>query len=166
MELKIKSKITANELFDFLLHHTYSSVWGFTGVLISICALFALLQLCVTGGDILSVACTFATVVLFLVIQPVRLFIQSRRLIESDRGYQEPIEYTFGSSGISLCQNEDSAAYRWDEITKVTATKKIVAIYIGKQKVFKLAKRDIGDDYDTLKQMVRTHAIHAVVKLR
>ena len=46
MDLKIDTKITEKELFHFLMYHTYSSVWGFTGIIISICAMLAFIQLC------------------------------------------------------------------------------------------------------------------------
>ena len=166
MELKVKSKLSADELYNFLMHHTYTSVWGFTGILISICALLAFIQLCINGGNILTKACLVVTALLFLVIQPVRLYIQSQRMIVNDKGYAEPIEYFFDHAGITLTQGQDQAFYAWGEIEKVVSTKKIVAIYVNKKRVFKISKQDIADKYDDFRKIIRTYAIKASVRLR
>lgn len=166
MELEIESKITADELYHFLLRHAYSSVWGFTGILISICALLAFGQLCFAGGDIFSKVCLLATALLFLVIQPLRLYLQAKRLMESDPGYRMPIQYSFNHAGITLKQEENEAFYTWSQVEKVISTKKIVEIYVSKKKVFKLSKRDIGEHYDALKEILRSCAVNALVKLK
>lgn len=166
MELEIESKITADELYHFLLHHAYSSVWGFTGILISVCALLAFGQLCFSGGDIFSRVCLLATALLFLVIQPFRLYLQSRRLMESDPGYRMPIQYTFHQAGITLKQEEDQAFYTWSQVEKVISTKKLVAVYVNKKRVFKLSRRDIGEHYDELKEIFYSCAVDALVKLK
>lgn len=166
MELKIKSKITADELWNFLLHHTYSSIGGFTGIIISICALLAFIQMCIGGGSALVKICLFITALLFLVIQPLRLYLQAQKLMLNDKGYAEPIEFFFNSSGLTLTQNEDYAFYAWGEIEKVISTKKIAAIYVNKKRVFKIARRDMADSFETFKQIIRTYAVKASIRLK
>jgi len=166
MDLKIDTKITEKELFHFLMYHTYSSVWGFTGIIISICAMLAFIQLCYMHGDGLSKACMLITALLFLVVQPLRLNIQSKRMMENDRGYQEPVQYVFSQRGISISQGEDTAFYAWAEVQKVISTKKIIAIYVGKKKVFKLSCRDVADKYDDLKEIVRNYAVQAAIRMK
>ena len=147
MDLKIDTKITEKELFHFLMYHTYSSVWGFTGIIISICAMLAFIQLCYMHGDGLSKACMLITALLFLVVQPLR-------------------QYVFSQRGISLSQGEDTAFYAWAEVQKVISTKKIIAIYVGKKKVFKLSCRDVADKYDDLKEIVRNYAVQAAIRMK
>jgi hypothetical protein len=166
MKLKVQSKINAGELFQFLMYHTYSSMWGFIGILISICALLAVGQLCISGGDTVAKICTLLAALLFLAVQPLRLYLQAQRLMESDKGYQEPIDYIFDHSGISLSQGSDTAFYAWGEVEKVISTKKIVAIYVGRKRVFKLSRNDLGDSYEQLREIVRTFAVKAFVKMR
>lgn len=166
MELKIKSKITAKELWDFLLHHTYSSIWGFTGILISICALLAFIQMCISGGSIFTRCFLIVTALLFLAVQPLRLYIQAQKLMLNDKGYMEPIEFLFNSAGITLTQKEDTAFYAWHNIRKVISTRKIVAIYADNKKVFKIARRDMTDNFEKLRDIMRTYAVHVVVKLK
>ncbi|MDY5577236.1 MAG: YcxB family protein [Lachnospiraceae bacterium] len=166
MELKVRSKITASELYSFFLYHTYSSVWGFAGIIISICALAAFVQLCLNQGDLLSKICMCVAALLFLVVQPVRLYLKSMQLAENDKGYAEPIEYLFNHSGIALSQGEDKAFYAWGEVDKVISTKKIIAIYVNKKKAFKLSRNELGDDYEQLKKIVKAYAVQAVVKLK
>lgn len=166
MELKIKSKITAEELWNFLLHHTYSSIWGFTGILISICALLAFVQMCISGGSILTRGFLIITALLFLAVQPLRLYLQAQKLMLNDKGYMEPIEFFFYSGGITLTQNEDNAFYTWNTIRKVISTKKIIAIYADNKRVFKIARRDMADSFEQFRDIIRTYAVHAVVKLK
>lgn len=166
MELKIKSKITAEELWNFLLHHTYSSIWGFTGILISICALLAFVQMCISGGSILTRGFLIITALLFLAVQPLRLYLQAQKLMLNDKGYMEPIEFFFHSGGITLTQNEDNAFYTWNTIRKVISTKKIIAIYADNKRVFKIARRDMADSFEQFRDIICTYAVHAVVKLK
>lgn len=166
MEIKVKSKINASELYSFLIHHSYSSIWGFTGIIISVCALLAFFQLMISGGDGFSKVCTLVAALLFVFVQPIRLYLQAQRLVESDEGYKNPIEYVFSESGISLKQNTDSAFYAWGEVERVYSTKKILAIYINKKRVFKLSLKDINSDYEQVKEMIKTHAKNASVKIK
>jgi len=166
MELKIKSKITAEELWHFLLYHTCASVWGFTGILISVCALLAFIQMCVKGGSILTRSFLLVTALLFLVIQPFRLYLQAQKLMLNDKGYAQPIEFFFNSAGITLTQKEDSAFYAWHDIRKVISTKKIVAIYADNKKVFKIARRDMTNSFEEFCRIIRTYAVNAAVRLK
>lgn len=165
-ELKIKSQINAKELYHFLLHHTYSTVSGFAGVLISVCAFLAFIQMALNHGDTFSMVVTLVTALLFLFVQPVRLYIQAQRMMENDKGYASPIEFTIGSSGISLAQGESQASYPWGDVEKVISTRKIIAIYVTGKRVFKIARRDVGEDYEAFKELVRSCAVRGIVKLK
>ena len=166
MELSIESKINQKELFHFLMHHAYSTIWGFTGIIISVCAMLAFVQLCIMDSDIVSKVCVLVTALLFLVIQPFRLYLQSMRQMVNDPGYQKPIRYRFDHAGIHLSQEEEQAFCTWDEVEKVISTKQIVAIYVSKKRVFKISRRETKDQYEELKKIFRTYATKAVIKLK
>ena len=165
-EIKIKSQINAGELYHFLLHHTYSTAWGFAGILVSVCAFLTFMQLLQSHAETFSLVLTLATALLFLFVQPVRLYLQAQRMMANDKGYASPIEFTIQGSGISLAQGESKASYPWSEVEKVISTKKIIAIYVTGKRVFKIARRDMGDDYETFKELVRKFAIRGLVKLK
>ena len=166
MEIKLSSKLTRAELFHFLMFHTYQSLWGFAGILISVCAFIALISQCMNGGSAFSIALTAAAALLFLFVQPLYLLYQSYRIMELDEGYQAPIQYQFDHAGIHLEQKGDTAFYGWQEVTKVVSSKRIVAIYLGKSRVFKISRTDFSDSYEEFKTMVRTFAVQAFVKLK
>ncbi len=166
MELNIESQINQKELYHFLMHHAYSTIWGFTGIIISVCAMLAFIQLCLTDSDMISKVCVLVTALLFLVIQPLRLYLQSMRQMINDPGYQKPIRYQLNHSGIHLSQEEDQAFYTWDQVEKVISTKQIVAIYVSNKRVFKISRREIGDQYEELKKIFHAYAVKAVIKLK
>lgn len=164
--MKITSKINEKELFDFLMKHTYSSGWGFAGILISLCAVLAFIQMCLSGGAMITKICLLITALLFSVVQPLRLYLRAQKLMESDEGYQVPTEYQFDEKGMKIARGEEQAFYAWGEVKKVVSTKKVVAIYVGNRVVLKIARRDMEDQYMEFCSLVRKSAVNASVMLK
>ncbi len=165
-EIKIKSQINVHELYHFLMYHTYSTVWGFAGILISVCAFLTFVQLLQNGADVFSLFVTMLTALLFLCVQPVRLYIQAQRMMVNDKGYANPITYTFGTNGMVVAQGDAEAKYPWSAVEKVISTKKIIAVYMNDKVVFKMARRDVVNEYVAMKEMLMTVGIKGTVKLK
>lgn len=164
--MRIKSQITEKELYHFLMKHTYSSAGGFAGILISLCALFAFVQMWLAHGNVLIQICLLITALLFLAVQPVRLYLRAARLMQEDAGYKMPTEYVFDHNGMQITRGEDEATYTWAQVKKIISTQKIVAIYVDNGVVLKIARREMEAEYQEFCELVRRSVVHATVLLK
>lgn len=156
MEVKIDVKLSKNDMFSFLMKHTYSSFGGYIGVALSLCALMGFFytlkmpQVTMTYRAVLVF-----TALLFTVIQPAMLYYKACKQIKRNTSFAKPITYRFNSSLIEISQDEDKISFEWADVTKVTSNKKLVIIYIGRMRAFVLPLSDIGAEYENLKTLIK-----------
>ena len=167
MEIKLKIQVTVSELFDFLINHTYSSFSGYVGIILSICAIIGFGYS--VNNEVMNPAYKFAllfTGLLFTVIQPVMLYFKARKQVKQNEAINKPLEYLINADGIKVSCGEESVDYSWNDVMRITSTKKSVIIYVNRFRAFVLPKRDIGEQLDTLKTLVRDRCMAASIKIR
>lgn len=151
MEIKLKVTLTPKTMFDFMMKHTYASISGYIGILISACALIGFVM-SVTSDDITvmyKLALLF-TALLFTVIQPLNLYTRSKRQVEQNEDINKPMEYRFNESDIKVSQGEESVVYEWNQVYKVTSSKMSIFLYTGKFRAF-ILPRDAFEEGDMAK---------------
>lgn len=163
MEVKVSVKITAKDMFDFMIKHTYSTFSGYVGVIISICAFLGFVALVDNEAVSLSYKLVLlATSLMFTVIQPLMLYSKSKKQVEKNENINKPLEYTIDSSRIHITQGEDSAEYTWDQVLKITSTKNCIFLYVSKYRSFILPKRLFEENgLETLRELARKNAVNA-----
>lgn len=163
MEFKFEVKLTAKQLFEFLIYHTYSSFSGYIGVVVSLCALMAGFY---TFGS-LSLSYSIMLILsglLFTVINPVLLY---RRAGNQVNQSNMPIFlYLLNGTGMHVTVDGNQNDYPWSDITKVTSTKSDIVIYVEKNKAYILPKEAIGDQLEQAKSLIRNNVTCNSVKLR
>ena len=132
---KLKVQLTKEQLFDFLLYHTFSKASGFLVNMLGMCVIVlgAVMQFI---GKI-----QFGQFVLY-VINP---------------EYRDPREYTFSDEGICVAQNGEEKTYDWSRIQRTVTTPKTIGIYYGKDLAFIIPKEAFGDRFVPVMQMVVQH---------
>ena len=60
---------------------------------------------------------------LFTIIQPLMLYVKCRAQIKKSDNINSSLHYTLSEEGITVRQNEQEAAVRWDDIRKVVQAK-------------------------------------------
>ncbi len=156
MEVKLKIQIKTKELFNFMIYHTYTSFSGYIGLLLSICAIFGLIATWNWNSINSSYRLVLAlTALLFTVIQPITLYLKSKKQAKLNEAINKPLEYVFNEQEIKVSQGEDSVNYSWDEVIKIKSTKLSIFVYVSKYRAFLLPREDFAEgDIAKLKDLL------------
>ena len=152
--LYIETKIDNKNMYEFMINHTYKSIMGVVGVIISLLAVVALI---VYGKnyDLTKKLLFIFIALLFTVINPISLYFKSKKQVKMNDSFQHPLCYTFTNNGIDVKQGEQSLHINWDDIIKIVSTKNLVIIYLSAINAFIFPKAQIGDDFDEFKKIIK-----------
>ena len=143
-------------MYDFLMSHTYSTFSGYTGVILSLCALIGFFYS--FDNEQMNIAYKFVlllTGLLFTVIQPMMLYKRAKQQVKQNESINKPLEYNISYAGIKVACGDESAEYDWNQIMKITSTKKSILIYTSRIHAFVLPKREVAPHMEDLKKIVR-----------
>ncbi len=145
-DTKTKSvKMTFKALYSYVINTNYRNIMGILGLLLSLGSIVML----VLGWGKLSIInkVIFIIVALaFTVLNPLSLAIKTKKQLKTSPSYKMPLDYTFGSEGITISQGELSQDVKWSDVTRIMLTKNMIAIYTGPMSAFVIPTSELGKD--------------------
>lgn len=166
MEVKATVKLTAKELYGFLMHNTYSTFGSYIGVLLSLGSIAGFFYM--LGMPDVNPAFLVALLViglLFTVVQPLMLYSKAKKQVKVNEAINASLEYLISKSGIKVSQGEQSAFTTWDEIVKVTSTKNLVMLYTSRVNAYVIPKKDLKEGISELKKLIQDNCNAGYIKL-
>ncbi len=158
MELEFETKITANILFDYMLHHTYNSPSGILGSGIG-----AVLVVGFFGTQ--NILYLLAGMVL-LVYLPCSLYLSSLKQIQNTPAFKEPLCYRMNEEGIQVSQGGESQLQKWENMYRAVSTRNSIIVYNTKVNAWIFPRRDLGAMTPGVIEMISTHMPAGKVKIR
>lgn len=160
MKTSFKVKISVNEMYGFLMHHTYHTTQGPFSIIA------AIFMMCLFGYMISQGRATAATNLLypffalvFLFYLPFSLSKAAVRQAKLNPVFKEPISYEVSEEGIVISQKESSNQITWDQIRKVRETKKSIYVYTGPKNAFIWPKKQLDENaLETVKTLIKQYA--------
>lgn len=124
MEIEFDVKIDAGVLYDYMLHHTYTSASGLLG----------------TGvGALMIVAFSMRHSVIFLIAGivilgylPWTLFIRSGQQMLANPAFKEPLHYRLDEEGITVSQSGTEEKQAWEQMYKAVSTGRSIIVYTSR----------------------------------
>lgn len=165
MAVKFEVKMTTKAMFDFSLYTTYTSFNGIAGIVLGGAGLFRTIQY-MTAGNISGATPYLLIAIFFLVGSPVAMWMRSAEQVLKTPMFQKPISYEFGEEGVSVSQGEESVLNEWGNFQKAVSTNKSIILYVTKVRAIILPKKDMGDKYQAILQMIFTHMDPKRVKIK
>lgn len=153
-EIKFKTKITKKELYEFIMNNNYKSLRGIISILFSLIALIGTLFYWGNLETLQKIIMIFFAG-MFTIITPIEYYIRACRQVK--KNFIEEITYIFNTNGITINIKEESSVLLWEEVMKVISTKNLVIIYFTPIRAFILPKKDIGENFERLKEMMETN---------
>ena len=158
MEIEFDIKINANVIYDYMLHHTYTSASGLLG----------------TGvGALMIVAFSMQHSVIFLIAGivilaylPWTLFIKSRQQMLANPAFKESLHYRLDEEGITVSQNETEEKQSWEQMHKAISTGRSIIVYTSRVNASIFPKKDLGENKAKVIEIISTHMPPSKVKIR
>lgn len=158
MELEFDIKMTANDLYDYLLYHTYTSLSGILSVIVGA---FMVIAFAMGYSPIYLVAG-----IVVLGYLPYTFFIRSRKQFLNNPAFREPLHYLVNDEGITVSQGEMSETVEWEAFVKAVSTPKSILLYTNKVNASIFSKRELKDKKMLFIQAISTHMDAKKVKIR
>jgi hypothetical protein len=83
---------------------------------------------------------------LFLLLMPVSIFMQSKKVFSTDKFLQEEQEYEFGDAGFTVSSPHGRSEIPWNMVYKVKHTKNFISIYLSNIRAFVIPARLLGQE--------------------
>lgn len=158
MELEFDVKVNAGALYDYLLHHTYTSFSGMLGTLVGALLIVAFAA---TKYPIYLIAG-----IVLIVYLPCTLFVRANKQALNNPAFKEALHYKLTDEGISVSQGENEETQSWENCYKAISTTKSIILYTSKSTASIFPKSDLGEKKDAVIQMISTHMPPQKVKIR
>ena len=159
MKVEFDVKITAADLYDYMLSHTYSGFSGLFGSVVG--ALFIVLYF----GKERQFIYLIAGVALLLYI-PCSLFMRAHKQVALNETFKKPLHYMLTDEGVTVSQGEDEMFWDWDVVFKAKSTNRSLLIYTSKVNAWIFPKKDLGKDKEAVIQLISAHVAPDKVKIK
>ncbi|MCH5250414.1 MAG: YcxB family protein [Lachnospiraceae bacterium] len=158
MEVEFDVQMNSSVLYDYMLHHTFSSFAGILGSVVG--ALF----LVVAYMD-RQVIFLIAGVVI-LAYQPWSLFLKSKQQMLNNPAFKKPLHYKLTEEGIEVSQDDEVQNQKWGDMYKAVSTSNSIIVYTSRINACIFPKKDIGENKYKVIEMISTHMPAGKVKIR
>lgn len=158
MEVEFDIQIKSGDLYDYMLHHTYTGPSGLIGAVAGALMLVAGLS----GAGILFVVAG-AVILLYL---PGSLFLKSKQQFLANPAFKKPLHYRMTEEGIEVSQGEEVQSQKWEDMYKAVSTVRSVIVYTSPVNAAIFPKRELGDLTTGVIQIISTHMTSKKVKIR
>lgn len=156
--VELDIKITAGDLYDFLLMHSYTKASGIMGsalgALMIIVALVQKQWIFLIGGVVL------------LLYLPWVLFIKSRQQVLNTPAFKEPLHYILDENGITISQGDATTTQSWDDMVKAVSTGRSIIVYTSRVNATIFPKSQLQDKKAAVIEVISTHMPPKKVKIR
>ena len=156
--VELDVKIEPQDLYDYMLMHTYNSAPGILGSTVG--AVVALVG--IARGQVLFIV---AGLVLLLYL-PWTLFLKSRQQALRNPAFKAPLHYVLDESGITVSQNGEEQHQDWGDMVKALSTGHSIIVYTSRVNATIFPKREMGDKKTDVIEMISTHMPPQKVKIR
>lgn len=159
MKIEFDVHITAADLYDYMLSHTYS---GFSGLFGSIVGALFIIWYFSMGAQIYYLV---AGVIILLYI-PASLYKRAKTQAVTNEFFKKPLHYTLTDEGVTVTQGEYEMFQEWSIVYKAKSTNRSLLIYTSKINAWIFPKKDLGKDKEAVIQLISAHVAPDKVKIK
>ncbi|GKX30485.1 hypothetical protein SH1V18_29650 [Vallitalea longa] len=143
-DIELNVKINEKDMFFFMLGHVYSRLSSKITLIFSIICL-VVFPISFLWHDTFTTLILLFGALLYLVISPLMLYLQSKKQFLTNPVYKEAIIYKINEPGFSVLQSGQWVDFGWDNLYKVVESKYNLLFYINKDQAFIIPNRLIED---------------------
>lgn len=154
MKVEFDIKLKQEDLFRFNMHQTYSSVHGILSVLIAV-VIWVMAGVSAGQGAIAYAVLYIVMGILVLFYIPFTLWTRVKRTLKTNQVLANTLHYCMEERAIIVSQGDETGELSWDQIYKMTATKKQVLIYSNRINAYIIPRDQLGDNYEQVRKLAK-----------
>lgn len=158
MEIEFDVQMKWQDLYQYMLHHTYNSASGLIGAISGALMIVAFFM----GA---SVLCLIAGMIILLYL-PGTLYLKARQQFLANPAFKKPLHYKMTEEGIEVSQGEEVQNQKWEDMHKAVSTTKSLIVYTSPVNACIFPRRELGDLAPGVIQIISTHMPPKKVKIR
>lgn len=151
--ITLVSTPTTEDMFRFMLRHTYGCFVGVMGLLISLSAIVMLI-IGYGRGNLFTTLLMVFVALMFTVINPFNLYLRAKKQVSRANSPETAISYTVSNAGIDMTRNGEYVAFKWERILKVYEGKTGFYVYLAPNQAFILPFRNFSDRIDNMREII------------
>ncbi len=155
--IRLDLQVDQWDVYTFMMYHSYCSVTGVIGMLLSLFCLGQGVAEIVTDRMSAMTAVLLVVGIWFTIISPLTMIGKAALQIKRVTSLQKPITYTFTEEGMLQEQGEVKTGCRWKQISKAVFMKRIWILYAGKVRGNVIPVRQLGEHEAELKRLIKAH---------
>ena len=159
MEVGFETRITPGDLYDYMLHHSYSSMSGLLGTMVGALMIVGFFM----NMDNVLLLIVGIVVLAYL---PWNLFLKSRQQALNNPAFRKPLIYLLDEEGIHVSQDDVTQMQKWEDMVKAVSTRNSIIVYTSRMNACIFPRRDMGEKSGKVIEMISTHMAPAKVKIR
>jgi hypothetical protein len=144
MEYKFSYKITAIDLWKLAMYGIYGSIVGVANIIFTI-SMFALVVRFWRDVNTFLKILLILGVFLFIIIQPMMIYLKSKKQIEA---VPVDMEIGFDDKGMHIKTSNQDSIIKWKEIKSVIKKSSMIIILLNSNQGFIITNNMIGEEKD------------------
>ena len=162
---KFSVNIRAEDLRYFNLYSFYHRPMGFFMTLIGVIMLIST-QWMFLGGSIVLQDEIIMTLIALVVLcyMPLSLTFRAKRALAANPIFQAPLNYSLEEEGLRFYTELDlgkgvdtESKLRWENVYKIVRTRHELLVFSTQVNAFVIPMREIGSQYDTIRDIFKEH---------
>lgn len=158
MEIEFDVQMKWQDLYQYMLYHTYNSASGLIGAISGALMIVAFFM----GANVL---CLIAGMIILLYL-PGTLYLKARQQFLANPTFKKPLHYKMTNEGIEVSQGEEVQKQKWEDMHKAVSTTKSLIVYTSSVNASIFPRRELGDLTPGVIQIISTHMPPKKVKIR
>ena len=145
-EWKIEVKLTVEDIFFFLLRHSFSTWQGKLTWGLGAAALIGAPVVAAVWKDAFTAIIFLLVALIYLVISPLSLYTNAKRQMISNSVFKNKITFTIDSEMLQIKQYTGEAKLFWHQLETMDLNGKSYLLYVNSKQAFILPKRCIAEE--------------------
>lgn len=158
-EISVTIKVSAKDMFWFMMNHTYRKISGIISVIFSLGALSLFIYTYGTVEIQYSIILAICAA-LFTIIDPCLIYMRAVKQVALVPAVKQPIQYTFTKNGFSMNNGNEEAKADYQDLWKIKETKHYFYLYGNRVRANILEKKQMNGKEKQISEWIKQAKKH------
>ena len=159
MKCEFDVRMTTAALYDYNMHHAYTSASGLLGTMVGILLIIGFFM----NTDYLPMLVAGLIIILYM---PVTLYTRAKKQMLLNPAFKKDMHYTMDDEGVTVSDGSDEMKVEWKDMYKAYSTNQSIILATGKMNAWIFPKKDLKEDRYAIIEMICTHMPPNKVKIK